>query len=493
MDSREVTFVIPTYRLRDVGETVEQYDEHFWRNGHSARIVVFDDSSPANQEKYFPLLEQTCTHNPLFYVGPREKEQFLAYVNERLRDVRLEGLVRNLFRPSYGGNRNCALMYTLGELVVSSDDDMRPFALMEESPESLQVDEVSRGRLHKAGQDHCVRKSFDILAAFKDVLGKAVAEIPENYERGELLVDTAMELETNASKGLSTENSLMLEHGSVADSAVVKIAQTFRSGTNDIDAIDFVEMFLADETQVDPDALNDLYVLDNFRPVVTNRNWRMDCGVAGYDNTFGLPPFFPTRLRFEDYIYRLWVQQPGLVAAHVDAAQHHTRSGYMRNPPAAEIFNEEVSNLIKRKIKASVTQVTELSVTFDYSGEVTAADAHEVLDKIVALHARALAAIPSATTAERAEALRLFAANLHKAFYGFEPDFFQQNLVRIVDDVISVVKGSIELWPTLVEIVYFQKVRHGLPQLAIQNRRAQNSAHRGRRRKSAEQAAHAPA
>ena len=38
----------PTYRLRDVGETVEQYDEHFWRN---------DDSNPANQEKYFPRLE----------------------------------------------------------------------------------------------------------------------------------------------------------------------------------------------------------------------------------------------------------------------------------------------------------------------------------------------------------------------------------------------------------------------------------------------------
>jgi hypothetical protein len=54
-----------------------------------------------------------------------------------------------------------------------------------------------------------------------------------------------------------------------------------------------------------------------------------------------MPPFFPTRLRFEDYIYRLWVQQNGVLAAHVDAAQHHTRSGYMRNPPAAEIFNED--------------------------------------------------------------------------------------------------------------------------------------------------------
>jgi hypothetical protein len=284
-----------------------------------------------------------------------------------------------------------------------------------------------------------------------------------------LLVDTAMDLETNATKGLAPENSLLLEHGTVSERAIVKIAQTFRSGTNDIDAIDFVEMFLANEQQVDPDALNDLYVLVNFRPVVTNRNWRMDCGVAGYDNTFGLPPFFPTRLRFEDYIYRLWIRQADAVAAHVDAAQHHTRSSYMRNPPAAEIFNEEVANLIKRKIKESVTRVDDLSIAFDYNGEVSAADAAEVLDKIVSLHTRACEAVSRAATSARADALRMFAANLHKAFYGFEPDFFQQNLVRIVDDVVSVIKASIELWPTLVEICYFQKTRHGLPQLRVQN------------------------
>jgi hypothetical protein len=82
---------------------------------------------------------------------------------------------------------------------------------------------------------------------------------------------------------------------------------------------------------------------------------------------------------------------------------------------------------------------------------VTAADALDVLDKIAGLHTRALAAAARAATPERADALRLFAANLNKAFYGFEPDFFQQNLVRIVDDVISVIKRSIELWPTLIE------------------------------------------
>jgi hypothetical protein len=197
----------------------------------------------------------------------------------------------------------------------------------------------------------------------------------------------------------------------------------------------------------------------------------MDCGVAGYDNTFGLPPFFPTRLRFEDYIYRLWAQQPGIASAHVDAAQNHTKSNYMRNPVAAEVFNEEVCNLLKRKIKASLTRVDELTIDFGYEGEVTGDDASEILDRIAVLYGRALEAAEGATAPDRVEALRLFAANLQKAFYGFEPDFFQQNLLRIADDVVTVIKGSIELWPTLVEICYFEKNRRGLPWTRVANQR----------------------
>jgi len=476
MDTRELTFVIPTYRLRDVGEAVEEYDQHFWRNGHAVRIVVFDDSIPANHQKYFPLLEQTRTHNELFYVGPAETDQFLSYLNRRLHDPRLEGVVKNLFRPSYGGNRNCTLMYTLGSLMISSDDDMRPYSLMESKPETLDADEICRGRLHRTEQLGILHKSFDIVAAFTDVLGKRVGDLPENYDRGDLLRDSAMHLDTNVSKGLALENSLTIERGTVPDDAIVKIAQTFRSGTNDIDALDFVDMFLGDEQQVDPDALNNVYVLVNFRPAVTNQNWRMDCGVAAYDNTLGLPPFFPTRLRFEDYIYRLWIHQDGIASAHVEAAQHHTRSNYMRNSPAAEIFNEEVSNLIKKKIRSSVTRLTDLSVEFGFDGAVSAGDAHEILDKIVSLHRRAVEAMRVAPSVERAEALKLFAANLHKAFYGFEPDFFQQNLVRIVDDVIASIKSAIELWPTLVEISYFEKARRGLPQRRVANQRFERAA-----------------
>ena len=319
-------------------------------------------------------------------------------------------------------------MYTLGELMVSSDDDMRPFFLIEYTQEPLSGNEVSRGRLHEAGANGYARKSFDVISAFLEVLGRAVYEVPKRYERGELLVDTAMDLETNASKGLVHENSLMLQAGAVPDTACIKIAQTFRSGTNDVDAIDFVNMILDDELQADFDALNNIYVLENFRPVITNKNWRMDCGVAAYDNTLGLPPFFPTQLRFEDYIFRLWIQRDGVAAAHVDAAQNHCKSNYMRSSLAEEVLNEEVANLLKRKIKDTVTRLDELSIDFDYDGTVTAHDAKHIVERIAALHCRALAVARAARTPDRAHALHRFAASLDKLFHGFEAESYGPSL-----------------------------------------------------------------
>lgn len=248
MKQKETIFVIPTHRLRDVAQTIEKYDENFWANGHALKIIVFDDSSIANHEKYYPILEQTKTVNDVFYVGPQQKEGFITFLNERLRDKKLESLVRNLFRPSYGGNCNFTLMYTLGHLMVSADDDMRPDALIETSPESLTGDEICRGKLIKSNQQGgYIHKSFDLLTAFSDVLGQKVSHVPKNFEAGELVVDTAMDLETNTTKGYFRENSLLLQHGRVLNNAIVKIAQTFRTGTNDIDTLDFIQMYLNDE------------------------------------------------------------------------------------------------------------------------------------------------------------------------------------------------------------------------------------------------------
>ena len=79
MKPAETVFVVPTYRLRDVADTIESYDEHFWSNGHSVKMMVFDDSSLANHEKYFSRLKQTNTVNDLFYVDPARKSSFSPF------------------------------------------------------------------------------------------------------------------------------------------------------------------------------------------------------------------------------------------------------------------------------------------------------------------------------------------------------------------------------------------------------------------------------
>ncbi len=306
------------------------------------------------------------------------------------------------------------------------------------------------------------------------MLGRKVSQVPANYEKGDLLVDTSMDLETNTTREFTRDNSLMLQRGKLTRDAQIKIAQTFRTGTNDIDALDYVSMFLDNEGQIDPQELNDRYVLVNFRPVVTSKNWRIDCGVAGYDNRLGLPPFFPTRLRFEDYIYRLWVQQAGLASAHVDAAQNHMKNNYMRNPLATEVFNEELCSLLKKKIKDSVYQRDDLFIKFHYQGEVTLQDSEEILTRIAGVHAQVLAAVKPPRVRNGGRRCNSSPTASRRRSTASSRTSFQQNVSRIVDDVVSQIQASLEIWPTLVEVCYYYKDKKPLPQIRVKNKRLEH-------------------
>src|ERR1700741_4815319 len=92
-----------------------------------------------------------------------------------------------------------------------------------------------------------------------------------------------------------------------------------------------------------------------------------------------------------------------------------------------------------------------------------------ILARINAVHGKVAKAAGSTRDKKRRQALLLFAENLARSFYGFEPDFFQQNVTRIVDDVVSVIHASLELWPTLVEICYLQKDKEDFPQIRVKN------------------------
>ncbi|MFH1400487.1 MAG: hypothetical protein ABIH41_03130 [Nanoarchaeota archaeon] len=463
-------FVIPTYRLRDVNDTVKAYDENFTRNGQPLDIVIFDDSSIANHDTYFSLLEATTTHRDVWYVGPHEKGKFTDFLLGKLRNRKHEGLVNNLFRPSYGGNRNYTLIYTLGRLMISSDDDMRPEGLIAHGNESLLEQEVARGILSAPDGDGCTVVQYDFIQAMMEVLGKKVREAPKHYARGRMIRDSAMTLETNTTTGYTDHNTLVLEEGPIRPGATIKAAQTFRTGTADFDAIDFAEMFLREDRQLNPLDLSKVYVLQNFRPALTDLNWRMDCGVAGYDNRHGLPPFFPTRLRFEDYVYRLWMQRHDLASAHVNAVQRHLKNSYMREPLASDILNEEITTMLKHRIKDSVTRIGDFTIDFAYDGEVTRADTDAMLERASDLHTRVMEASVRAT-GERQTALLQFADNVQRYFYGFEHDFFLENVSRLVDDEIHTIKSTMSIWEDILQICYHRKDIKPLPMRRVKNKR----------------------
>ena len=122
-----------------------------------------------------------------------------------------------------------------------------------------------------------------------------------------------------------------------------------------------------------------------------------------------------------------------------------------------DVFNEEICTLLKKKIKGSLASMDDLSIRFSYQGEVSLQDSEEILEKITTVHNRILEAASSTKNDGRKKALILFAENLERSFYGFEPDFYQQNVSRIVDDLVSQIQASLEIWPTLIEICYLHK------------------------------------
>lgn len=55
--------------------------------------------------------------------------------------------------------------------------------------------------------------------------------------------------------------------------------------------------------------------------------------------------------------------------------------------------------------------------------------------------------------------------------FDYEGEVTAEDAQEILENVISVIKGSLELWPALIEICYFRKGRKGLPQLRVNNQR----------------------
>ncbi len=462
---KNISLVIPTYRTAHVSKTVEAYSLNFAEYHHQVPIIIFDDCPYDVSMQYLPLIAGASHSGGLFYVGAPEKEQFLAELASRIGN---EGLLRKMFRPSYGGNRNFTIAYTLGEHFISVDDDMRPHGLMSVN-QSIPIDpEVARGIfIHYQNSGLYARVEFDIVAAFASVLGKKVGQLGDSYVTGQAIHDTLTDLLTNTTVGEiveGRESALFVGNIGVANSdAVVKIAQTYRTGSSDVDAYDYAQQFLEDDG---PRllAINDMalkYVLKGFAPCVTSSNWRIDCGVSAYDNTSGLPPFLPTKLRCEDYGNRLWAQSANVATAHVAAVQTHYRDPYNRQSIPRDFHNEAHANYFKDVLRRTLDGSEGIVLKFHEDWVVDRATSRELVDTAKSFYLRAVIMSEKNTAFEREYIA--FAREFLDAYDNFDVELFHSQMQERISREAALVRDSMNIWPAVVDAVFEMKCKGRLP------------------------------
>lgn len=468
-------FVIPTYRLMDAAQTVSYYDQHFHDFGRKIDLWVFDDSPFTMSQKYYPLLEKTPTFNDVYYVGPDEKTAYIKKTCELAGVSIADSVINRIFRPSYGGNRNFALIYTLGRIIMSSDDDMKPGGYVLKDRPQLATNVVLRATSVKNPEQAAEFVTHDVAGSFLNVLGKHPHEV--DLIQGEYAEDRYYDILSNIRKERAENGSdpectyLTLKPlTSPLEDTTIKMAQTFMTGTNDIDSIDLFYAFLH-STKETIESLNETYVIEAFRPFASKINWRFACGVAGYDNREGLPPFFPTRLRFEDYIFRLWSQHKSVATAHVKSIQHHTRSPRMRPTLADDIYNEMTANFMKDKIRETLSGITDLAISFDYDGIVTEAEVKGLLDYGQRLDGMVEKSLKKEKSNPRSHILQEFRDGLRRNLGNYEFDTFLRKFSQDVDEEMYVIKDGMTYWERLVQITLLRILKDDMPIKKVKNMR----------------------
>lgn len=461
MKMENISLVIPTIRLRDVPTTIKEYRSNLQRYGHDIPIIVFDDS---NKDQYKRDFNGLLSHNfkDTFYVGPDEKEEFKKMLTEKV-GLAYEETIRKTLRPCYGGNRNFTILYTLGDLFVSVDDDMKPYGYVSKETEDLCEGVVLKGiYIDKKNLESETRKiETDLLSAYLEILGKNVGDVPENYAVGRTLNDSMTYLFTNKTKGGFEPNEISVGKGKIGKNTRIVTAQTFRSGSADVDAVDYAEDFMITPENAFINDMSLLYVIKGYKPCVTKTNWRLDCGISGYDNREGLPPFFPTKLRFEDYVFRLWLQQDGLASAHVNAIQTHKKNPYNRATLPYDLWNEDIANWLKDKFRENLREIGRLNLLFDGKFSICEDDAKKMLERgkyyLEKAIKRANECLADQGMSDKKKVMTCryytgFVDDIVRTYKSFDEESFIGNVRSTIKNEVKTTKDTMKIWPSLVEI-----------------------------------------
>ncbi|MDP2736544.1 MAG: hypothetical protein Q8O59_02025 [bacterium] len=443
-ESEPFLMVLPTYRFSEACGTVDKYYNNFQRHGHQIPIIVFDDLRQ-NESNINSYAHEYFQHKSgIFYVGQNEKARFLNNLKSKLAGN--DKLIDKIFRPSFGGNRNFTLVYTLGKKMMTVDDDMSPVGFFGSS-EKIEKNIVCQGHyVHKNNEDY-QRVEQDVAGAFLAVLGKKVGGL--KYLQGQYVIDDSMDLYTNnSSGGLLNGIRLSIKPGKIEKDSLVKVAQTYRTGSTDVDAIDYINEFFVDPHAITINDLNEVFVISNFLPCLTKENWRIDSGVCALDNRFGLPPFIPTTLRFEDYLFRIWSQKEGIASAHVGAVQTHKRSPN-RPSLASNFLSEELTAVLKRELRKLAKDIYATHIEFGQDLEITKEDICQMISRGRQIKDRAKK--EAKIRIKESQYFFDLAKDMEKNFFDFDERIFEAKIRETLKAEFDLLLKTMETWPKILE------------------------------------------
>ncbi len=448
---------IPTYRPEDIARTVRSYSSNFHRYGHDVPIIVFDDSDNSGSEVAVRNLNDAASQfrngQELFYVGPREKRQYLEMLVNKLGEGNRR-VVEQIFRPSYGGNRNFILVYTLGEKFVSVDDDLSPEGIFsrEGLGVNLQPGIVSAGRfMYEKDMGPVDVRNQDIVSGYEKFLGSRVSDHTRGVCFGSGIEDLNVD-SLGITDGSLEDRVMRIIPGSVSPEARVKVVQSHLTGDADIDSADLVNLFM--ETGIRDILAGHLpkkFVADGIKEAVTDANSRLTCAVLGYDNSEGGIYFLPTNFRCEDFIWRSYLERtPGIAVAYTGQAQTHRRALSVRSSIAQDWFNELIAQRIKRRIRDSIDEVGENTMTFHEPYPVSLDSAYRIRDQIREKRDQALRRVPK--TSSVARSYKQFAGELDLILSEIvSPQNLRERLTGVVMDELGLFNETSKLWPSILE------------------------------------------
>lgn len=325
-------------RCEALQRALTSYIDNSKRYGRTPDFVVVDDSPDADiRDQYRRLLHalQAQYQVPIFYAGSEEKRRFA----EQLRQsghVPQEVIDFAFFDAEQcgagaGANRNALLLHTVGEMVLSVDDDtVCHMAVAPQRAEGLRLTSgVDPAEFwffldRDTTLQSVTRMDTDILALHEQLLGKAVDSLLSRLGSTAAL-DTS-QLDTSLLHRLLTQKSRVCAtfNGSFGDCGWGSPFGYWGApmGSLLLDAASHARLV---QTEADyRQGCTSREILRTVRqPTLSDATFCMS-HFMGLDNRSGLPPFLPVR-RGQDMIFGLttWRCWPDSVFGHLPWALLH--------------------------------------------------------------------------------------------------------------------------------------------------------------------------